>query len=137
MSPTARNLGTYGRLVEIVPSVKINFLEILADEIEEWTRKAAESIAGTAIHGSRMAGEVLKLPSEENEIVTWVLVGGMPDGKNCKDCLALHGLSMTFGTFLDTKYTTVCGGNCRCDKIVGSKGVEPLTDAEIKAALGA
>jgi hypothetical protein len=132
--------GTWGRLVEIVPSVKISFLELLADEIAKWNARVAEDIAGSTIHGARMAGEVLTLAEEEAAPGQWVLVGLEPDGRNCEDCLDLHGTSMDYGTFLDTKYTTRCGGNCRCGFAAGAvKGsaIEPLTNAEIQAALEA
>jgi hypothetical protein len=124
----------------VVPSVRISLLEAAGDELTAWLERFLESASGAAIHGARMAGEVLTMADEEATVGTWCLVGLEPDGRNCEDCLALHGQEMTYGTFLDTKYTTRCGGNCRCGFAQGAvkgESISPLTKAEITAALEA
>lgn len=100
-----------GRLVEIVPSVEIDLFEGLAEEISAAIERMTAHAAGVAIHGARLAGEVLTFDEEARQIVQWVLVGGSPDGRNCEDCLNLHGQQMTMAEFLNLKFTTKCDGN--------------------------
>lgn len=90
----------------------VDLSEILADEIKEWNAN----------------------PPAYVQLGQWVLAGGKPDGKGCKQCLALHGEKMTYGEFIDKHYMTHCGGNCRCDFKPGTT-VKPLTDEELTAIL--
>ena len=137
MSPVQEVRGTYGQLVKIVPSVRIDILAILADEIEAWNEREAKRIAAATVHGSRMAGQVLTMVDGGDQLGTWFLVGKAPDGKNCEDCLALHGTQMTYDAMLELKYTTRCNLNCRCDFETDGSTAEPLTMDEVEAALGA
>jgi len=122
---------------QLVPSVAINLFDGLEGEIAAMIERLTTHAAETSVHGARMAGEVLTFDGQERALVRWVLVGNKPDGKNCEDCLALHGQVMTLAAFLDMKFTTRCNGNCRCDKEpVDGESVEPLTQDEIDNAAG-
>jgi len=127
-----------GTFKELVPSVKIDLWENLADDLARWIDGMTAKSTDMAVHGASMSGKVLTLDQEENTVVAWWCVG---DAASCEDCLALHGQQMTMAEFLDLKYTTQCNGNCRCEPLaageVGGDGMPmPITNADITAALG-
>ncbi len=135
-----------GSMLDIVGTGRIGLFDASEADILKSIDRMLDSAAGTAVHGGRLAGRVLTFDEEERQRGWWELVGKRPDGRNCEDCLELHGQEMSYAEFLDIKFTTKCDGNCRCDfragGEVGGEGMgagedEPLTEAEIQAALEA
>lgn len=102
-----------GELARVYPVLRGGgLLDVIAEQIEEEIQRALKKGATTTIHGATIAGMVSEVAGEMG---TWVTVGGKGgDGKNCGDCLELHGTRMTSEQFENTKYTTQCDGNCRC-----------------------
>ena len=121
---------------DVVPSVRIDLFDGLEDEIARILERISGHAVDTAIHGARMAGQVLTFAEEERQMVRWVMASGPVD--HCEDCVALHGRVMSYSDFLDQKFTTKCNGNCLCEAepidSVNGDTETPLTLDEINAA---
>lgn len=127
-------------LVELFPigrkGVAINLLDEVADLLQGEIERALRHAAGSALHGARIGGRAAS--SEGRDTGTWIAVGGEGgDGRNCEDCLDLHGTKMTHDQYLDTKYTTACDGNCRCewvsdDAVDDPAAIEGIANGELE-----
>ncbi len=129
-----------GEMVRLVPigrpGIAVNLFDEIAEMLADEIARALNKSAGSVLHGARMAGGASEIAPED--IVTWIAVGGEAgDGKNCQDCLNLHGQEMTMEQFLDTQYTTACDGNCRCPFVPASatdsaREIEAIASGELE-----